>query len=278
MSSSGAGNKNADPIMITSSSGTEEAILADPNSQANADGPHQRRNSVTSKVPRLQDQYAHLLAPQSRSRASSMNSRSTDSNYVSTTSSPDMTPKQLPMDKTSDYTIQSSSPKPSGRKITSLNAVIPVTNLMENISNQSKEKKTTSFHYVSSDEASVFAEWIRSFIEPENDPELAHLFTEGKTLNNETLFEACQDGWLLAKVINQITPGTIDMKQFKPSVKKAFVYDNVSFMLAGAKKIGVRMNNIGVNDILEGVNHLILSLVWQLSKVLCCLIFDALNF
>jgi len=38
-------------------------------------------------------------------------------------------------------------------------------------------------------------------------------------------------------------------------------------MLEGAKKIGVKIENIGAEDILRGVQHLCLGIIWQIIKL-----------
>lgn len=43
--------------------------------------------------------------------------------------------------------------------------------------------------------------------------------------------------------------------------------ENHNRMLAGAKSIGVRVENIGAEDIMKGVPHLCLGLIWQILKV-----------
>ena len=130
-----------------------------------------------------------------------------------------------------------------------------------------------SFHFVSSDEAAVFADWINATLLPEQDPDLQHLCPNGQPIqiqppNNDPLFEACKDGWLLAKLINAVVPGAVDLKLMRKNAKNPIhVSQNVQNMLAGAKKIGVKMSNIGPDDVMKGTHHLILGLIWQIIKI-----------
>ncbi|KAI3632064.1 hypothetical protein MIR68_009900 [Amoeboaphelidium protococcarum] len=132
-----------------------------------------------------------------------------------------------------------------------------------------------SYHYYSSDETAMCCQWINENLMPHLDPDLSHLFTD--TFSelpthppecDEALFKACQDGWLLAKVINFVVPNSIDFKAMKRNPKsKAHVTENIQVMLRGAKQIGVKMNNIGSEDVYKGVPHLILALTWQIIKL-----------
>lgn len=44
------------------------------------------------------------------------------------------------------------------------------------------------------------------------------------------------------------------------------IVENLNAVVAGAKKMGVNLVNIGVVDLEEGKPHLILGLVWQILK------------
>ncbi|RUS18996.1 calponin homology domain-containing protein [Endogone sp. FLAS-F59071] len=82
------------------------------------------------------------------------------------------------------------------------------------------------------------------------------------------LFDECRDGLILSKLINDAVPDTIDervlntgkkMNQFK-------MIENNNIVINSAKAIGCSVVNIGPNDIMEGREHLILGLIWQIIK------------
>lgn len=64
-------------------------------------------------------------------------------------------------------------------------------------------------------------------------------------------------------------PNTIDVKKVHKgkNLTRFNVVENLNHVLAGAKKIGVNLVNIGVVDLEEGKPHLVLGLVWQIVKI-----------
>ncbi|KAJ3236470.1 hypothetical protein HDU81_010765 [Chytriomyces hyalinus] len=84
----------------------------------------------------------------------------------------------------------------------------------------------------------------------------------------DSLFNACKDGFLLARIINFAVPGSVDEAKLhaKPRhvLKQA---ENLGIVLAAAREVGVRMSSIGPNDILAGNATVILGVIWQLIKM-----------
>ena len=87
---------------------------------------------------------------------------------------------------------------------------------------------------------------------------------EGVT--SENFFASCQDGLLLSKLINDSSPDTIDERVLNvgKSLNPFKMTENINVAINLAKASVV---NIGPVDILEGREHLILGLVWQVIKV-----------
>lgn len=90
-------------------------------------------------------------------------------------------------------------------------------------------------------------------------------------------FNICHNGYLLAKLVNAIKPNTLDASKLKKSVHK----DNIStpgstdaweiasnnnLFLEGCKKLGIKVVNVGSDDILNENVDLVLGLVWQLIR------------
>lgn len=118
--------------------------------------------------------------------------------------------------------------------------------------------------------------------------------------NSHELFPNCADGLLLAKLINVAVPDTIDErvlntpyqaadlnnheapetpkienklngKNFKIRSKNFELNtfqktENLNLVIASAKGIGCRVVNIGAQDLIEGREHLVLGLVWQIIQ------------
>ncbi|KAJ3271990.1 hypothetical protein HDV01_006030 [Terramyces sp. JEL0728] len=83
------------------------------------------------------------------------------------------------------------------------------------------------------------------------------------------IFSECKDGLLLAKLINDSVPGTIDERVLNVNKKlNAFqMTENNNVVVNSAKAIGCSVVNIGANDLIEGREHLILGLIWQIIKI-----------
>ncbi|KAJ0158432.1 Fimbrin [Colletotrichum tanaceti] len=85
------------------------------------------------------------------------------------------------------------------------------------------------------------------------------------------MFDECKDGLVLAKLINDSVPDTIDERVVnRPKNKKqlnAFqMTENNNIVIESAKGIGLSVVNIGSGDIIEGREHLILGLIWQIIR------------
>ncbi|KAI0076499.1 fimbrin [Panus rudis PR-1116 ss-1] len=85
------------------------------------------------------------------------------------------------------------------------------------------------------------------------------------------LFDEVRDGLILCKLINDSVPETIDPRVLnKPTGKKplnAFqMTENNNIVITSAKAIGCSVVNIGPTDIIEGREHLILGLIWQIIR------------
>ena len=74
---------------------------------------------------------------------------------------------------------------------------------------------------------------------------------------------------MLAKLINDSVPHTIDERVLNVNKKlNAFqITENLNVVVNSAKAIGCSVVNIGATDIMEGREHLILGLIWQIIKI-----------
>ncbi|KAI2630063.1 calponin homology domain-containing protein [Xylaria nigripes] len=86
------------------------------------------------------------------------------------------------------------------------------------------------------------------------------------------MFDECKDGLVLAKLINDSVPDTIDERVLNVPGKKikklnAFhMTENNNIVIESAKGIGCSVVNIGSGDIIEVREHLILGLIWQIIR------------
>ncbi|KAH8915379.1 hypothetical protein BT69DRAFT_1230173 [Atractiella rhizophila] len=99
------------------------------------------------------------------------------------------------------------------------------------------------------------------------------------------IFDECRDGLVLSKLINDSVPDTIDERVLnKPSSKghgrtgsavgsarpktinNFQMTENNNIVIQSAKAIGCSVVNIGPTDLIEGREHLILGLIWQIIR------------
>ncbi|KAI8867256.1 hypothetical protein GQ42DRAFT_164910 [Ramicandelaber brevisporus] len=87
--------------------------------------------------------------------------------------------------------------------------------------------------------------------------------------NTMQLFDECRDGLLLSKLINTASPDTIDERVLNRGKKLSHfqMIENNNVVVNSAKAIGCSVVNIGSQDLMEGREHLILGLVWQIIKI-----------
>ncbi|TPX44476.1 hypothetical protein SeLEV6574_g04469 [Synchytrium endobioticum] len=83
------------------------------------------------------------------------------------------------------------------------------------------------------------------------------------------IFTECKDGLILSKLINDSVPNTIDERVLNIGKKlNTFqMTENNNVVINSAKAIGCSVVNIGSQDLIEGREHLILGLIWQIIKI-----------
>jgi len=102
------------------------------------------------------------------------------------------------------------------------------------------------------------------------DPDVGNLLPFDT--NTFEMFDHCQNGLVLAKLINDSVPDTIDERVLNRVGKKiktlnAFhMTENNNIVIESAKGIGCSVVNIGSGDIIEVKEHLILGLIWQIIR------------
>ena len=123
-------------------------------------------------------------------------------------------------------------------------------------------------HTINEDERTEFTRHINAVLA--GDPDI------GKLLPFPTdtfeMFDHCKDGLVLAKLINDSVPDTIDERVLNRPGKKiktlnAFhMTENNNIVINSAKAIGCSVVNVGSGDIIEVREHLILGLIWQVIR------------
>lgn len=125
-------------------------------------------------------------------------------------------------------------------------------------------------HTINEDERTEFTRHINAVLA--GDPDIGHRLPF--PTDTFEMFDECKDGLVLAKLINDSVPDTIDervLNKNKPGSKakqlNAFhMTENNNIVINSAKGIGCSVVNIGSGDIIEAREHLILGLIWQIIR------------
>ena len=85
----------------------------------------------------------------------------------------------------------------------------------------------------------------------------------------EDLFNVIADGLVLCQLINKAQPGIIFEKAINFKIKSVHhKVENLNLAINSAKSIGCNVVNIGAQDLLDGRQHLVLGLLWQVIKIM----------
>ncbi|KAJ5605897.1 hypothetical protein N7510_008678 [Penicillium lagena] len=123
-------------------------------------------------------------------------------------------------------------------------------------------------HTINEDERTEFTRHINAVLA--GDPDIGNLLPF--PTDTFEMFDKCKDGLVLAKLINDSVPDTIDERVLNKAGKKikalnAFhMTENNNIVINSAKGIGCSVVNIGSGDIIEVREHLILGLIWQVIR------------
>lgn len=123
----------------------------------------------------------------------------------------------------------------------------------------------TGTHTINEDERTAFTSHINAVLA--GDPDIGNLLPF--PLDTFEMFDSCKDGLVLAKLINDSVPDTIDERVLNRAGKKiktlnAFhMTENNNIVIESSKGIGCSVVNIGSGDIMAGTEHLILGLIWS---------------
>ncbi|KAF9430622.1 hypothetical protein BGZ94_005627 [Podila epigama] len=119
-------------------------------------------------------------------------------------------------------------------------------------------------HSMNDDERSEFTAHINSVLA--GDPHIGDRIPI--PTHTMQVFDECRDGLLLCKLINDSVPDTIDERvlNVKNKLSNFQIIENNNVAINSAKAIGCSVINIGPQDIMDGREHLILGLIWQIIK------------
>lgn len=122
-------------------------------------------------------------------------------------------------------------------------------------------------HTINDEERSEFTRHINSVLA--GDPDIdARLPFPTDTFQ---IFDECRDGLVLSKLINDSVPDTIDTRVLNVSrggkkLNNFHMSENANIVINSAKAIGCIVVNVHAEDIIDGREHLILGLIWQIIR------------
>jgi plastin-1 len=123
-------------------------------------------------------------------------------------------------------------------------------------------------HSFSEEEKEAFVDHINSSLE--TDPLVQHILPIKAT--DDSLWKRVDDGLLLSALINSAVPDTIDVRALnKPKAGQPLsrfkMIENLNLAINSAKGIGCTVVNVGATELLNGVEHIILGLLWQIIRI-----------
>ncbi|KAK6456339.1 calponin homology domain-containing protein [Scheffersomyces xylosifermentans] len=128
-------------------------------------------------------------------------------------------------------------------------------------------KTSGTTHTINDEERTEFTRHINSVLNGDTD------IGDRLPFDTETfqIFDECRDGLVLSKLINDSVPDTIDTRVLNlPKAKKALnafqMSENANIVINSAKAIGCVVVNVHSEDIIDGKEHLILGLIWQIIR------------
>jgi hypothetical protein len=123
---------------------------------------------------------------------------------------------------------------------------------------------SSSTHSYSDEEKVAFSDWINDSLGKDSDLKgTLPISSEG-----DGLFRAVHDGILMCKLINDAVPDTIDERVINKGKLNVYkIGENQTLVLNSAKSIGCNVVNIGGQDLIDGTEHLVLGLIWQIVKI-----------
>ncbi|ODV77670.1 fimbrin [Suhomyces tanzawaensis NRRL Y-17324] len=159
----------------------------------------------------------------------------------------------------------SSKPQAPGRPLNKPAPPVPTNDATHKTYISGKTSGTT--HTINDEERTEFTRHINSVLG--DDPEIGNRLP----FDTETfqIFDECRDGLVLSKLINDSVPDTIDTRVLNlPKNKKALnnfqMSENANIVINSAKAIGCVVVNVHSEDIIDGKEHLILGLIWQIIR------------
>eukprot|EP01134_Creolimax_fragrantissima_P002931 CFRG2931T1 len=152
------------------------------------------------------------------------------------------------------------------KKETGFTKVIKSVGGVESFGGTTKASATGTTHSATEDEKVAFVDWINYSLG--SDEDLKKTGAVPMSEQGDALYSACHDGILMSKLINTAVPETIDERALNMGTESIYkIHENHTLTINSAKAIGCNIVNIGAQDIIDGVPHLCLGMIWQIIRI-----------
>ncbi|KAK9466339.1 calponin homology domain-containing protein [Lipomyces arxii] len=130
-----------------------------------------------------------------------------------------------------------------------------------------KGSQSGTTHTINDEERTEFTRHINSVLV--GDPDIGNRLPF--PTDTFQIFDECKDGLVLSKLINDSVPDTIDERVLNTakkgkSLNTFTMSENANIVINSAKAIGCVVVNVHAEDIIDGREHLILGLIWQIIR------------
>lgn len=169
-------------------------------------------------------------------------------------------------DGKSNLNVPAAGAVPTSPRSPKAHAPVPTANLAHKTYIGGKVSGTT--HTINDEERVEFTRHINSVLAGDADVGDRLPFDT----NTFQIFDECRDGLVLSKLINDSVPDTIDTRVLntigpkRKTLNNFQMNENANIVINSAKAIGCVVVNVHTEDIIDGKEHLILGLIWQIIR------------
>lgn len=120
------------------------------------------------------------------------------------------------------------------------------------------------YHVVTKEEQRSIANWINSCFLGDQGHGMAHILPLSD--DGSDLYSKVGDGILFCRIINLAVPDTIDERAVNQGAKLSVFkkHENLTVAINSAQAIGCTVVNMDSHSMMEGTEHLVLGLLWQI--------------
>ncbi|KNC81265.1 hypothetical protein SARC_06396 [Sphaeroforma arctica JP610] len=153
------------------------------------------------------------------------------------------------------------------KKETGFKKAIKTVDGVEQFGGTTKASASGTTHSATEDEKVAFVDWINYSLGEDEDLKKSGVVPVSQ--DGDSLYTACHDGVLMSKLINTAVPNTIDERALNMGTNISIykIHENQTLSINSSKAIGCNVVNVGAQDLIDGVPHLCLGIIWQIIRI-----------